>query len=84
VFASVLRRDPGVVEYQVRQAPAGAEVLVVGSPTRPAALGRAIAAELARMGVPDPAVEVTVVDHLERQAVGKVRRFLPLPVLSSA
>jgi len=78
VFASVLRRDPGVVEYQVRQAPAGAEVLVVGAPAGPAALGRAIAAELARMGVPDPAVEVAVVDRLERQAVGKVRRFVPL------
>ena len=67
-----------MVEYQVRQAPAGAEVLVVGAPAGPAALGRAIAAELARMGVPDPAVEVAVVDRLERQAVGKVRRFLPL------
>jgi ABC-type Co2+ transport system permease subunit len=67
-----------VVEYQVRQAPAGAEVLVVGAPAGPAALARAVAAELARMGVPDPAVEVTVVDRLERQATGKVRRFLPL------
>jgi hypothetical protein len=67
-----------VVEYQVRQAPAGAEVLLVGATAGPAALGRAVAAELARMGVPDPAVEVTVVDHLERQATGKVRRFRPL------
>jgi phenylacetate-coenzyme A ligase PaaK-like adenylate-forming protein len=85
VFASVLRRDPGVVEYQVRQAPAGAEILLVGAPAAPASLGRAVAAELARMGLPTPAVEVTVVGHLERQATGKVRRFLPLPrVLSSA
>jgi phenylacetate-coenzyme A ligase PaaK-like adenylate-forming protein len=88
VFASVLRRDPGIVEYQVRQVPSGAEVLVVGDPADPPAVGRAIAAELARMGVPDPAVAVAVVDHLERQATGKVRRFLPLPaargVLSSA
>ena len=36
------------------------------------------------MGVPGPAVEVTVVDHLERQATGKVRRFLPLPAASPA
>jgi phenylacetate-CoA ligase len=78
VFASVVRRDSGVIEYQVRQAPAGAEVLVVGAPAGLADLGQAIVAELARMGVPDPAVEVTVVDHLERQATGKVRRFLPL------
>ena len=30
------------------------------------------------MGVPGPGVEVRLVDHLERQATGKVRRFLPL------
>jgi phenylacetate-CoA ligase len=80
VFGSPLRRDRGVVEYQVRQTPAGAEVLVVGAPADPVALGRAIASELARLGLPDPAVEVSVVDHLERQATGKVRRFLPRPV----
>src|SRR4030095_13014034 len=84
VFASVLRRDPRVVEYQVRQTPTGAEVLLVGAQGAPAALGRVVAAELARMGLADPAVEVTVVDHLERQATGKVRRFLPLPAASLA
>jgi phenylacetate-CoA ligase len=82
VFGSPLRRDRGVVEYQVRQTPAGAEVLVVGAPADPVALGRAIASELARLGLPDPAVEVSVVDHLERQATGKVRRFLPRPLAS--
>ena len=81
MFGSLLRRDPGIVEYQVRQAPAGAEVLVVGAP---AALGRAVAAELAALGVPGPAVEVAVVGQLERQAAGKVRRFLPQPVASLA
>jgi hypothetical protein len=43
-----------------------------------AELARGLEAELARLGVPDPAVEVRLVDHLERQATGKVRRFLPL------
>jgi hypothetical protein len=33
---------------------------------------------LARLGVPDPAVEVHRVDRLERQPTGKVRRFRPL------
>jgi phenylacetate-coenzyme A ligase PaaK-like adenylate-forming protein len=78
VFASLLRRDPPIVEYQVRQTPAGAEVLVVGAPADPAATGRALAAELARLSVPDPAVEVHRVDRLERQPTGKVRRFRPL------
>jgi phenylacetate-CoA ligase len=74
----VLGRDRGTVEYQVRQTPAGAEVLVVGAPADPDGLARALAAELARLGVPAPGVEVAVVDRLERQPTGKVRRFLPL------
>jgi phenylacetate-coenzyme A ligase PaaK-like adenylate-forming protein len=78
VFRSVLGRDRRVVEYQVRQTPAGAEVLVVGAPADPAATGRRIADELARLGVPGPSVEVRVVDQLARQATGKVRRFRPL------
>jgi phenylacetate-CoA ligase len=78
VFGGLLRRDPGIVEYQVRQTPAGAEVLVVGAPADPAALARGLEAELARLGVPDPAVEVRLVDRLDRQAAGKVRLFLPL------
>jgi hypothetical protein len=44
----------------------------------PDGLARALAAELARLGVPDPGVEVAVVDRLDRQATGKVRRFRPL------
>jgi phenylacetate-CoA ligase len=78
VFASLLRRDPRIVEYQVRQTPTGAEVLVIGAPADPAALGRALAGELARLGLPAPAVEVILVDALERQDTGKVRGFRPL------
>ncbi|HEX6674419.1 MAG TPA: AMP-binding protein [Actinomycetes bacterium] len=78
VFAEVLVRQAWVVEYQVRQTPAGAEVLAVGTPGDPAATGRAIAVGLARVGLPSPSVEVRVVDRLERQATGKMRRFLPL------
>jgi len=84
VFASELRRDPRIVEYQVRQVPDGAEVLVVGAPADPAALARALEAGLARMGVPGPAVEVRLVEGLERQATGKVRRFLPLAVAGAS
>jgi phenylacetate-coenzyme A ligase PaaK-like adenylate-forming protein len=78
VFAGELRRDPRIVEYQVRQTPAGAEVLVVGAAADPAAMARSLEAELARLGIPGPSVEVHLVDQLERQATGKVRRFLPL------
>jgi phenylacetate-CoA ligase len=82
VFGSLLRRDPGIVEYQVRQTPAGAEVLVVGAPADPPGIGRRVAAELAGLGIPRPAVEVRVVDQLERQETGKVRRFRPLEAVA--
>jgi phenylacetate-CoA ligase len=81
-FRSVLGRERGVIEYQVRQTPAGAEVLIVGDPADPAAVGHRLQAELARVGLPAPAVEVRVVDRLERQATGKVRRFRPLEAVA--
>ncbi len=77
-FRSVLGREPAIVEYQVRQASAGAEILVVGAPADPATIEREIAAQLARVGVPRPSVRLRVVAGLERQATGKVRRFVPL------
>ena len=39
-YASVLRRDPGVTTYQVRQTAAGADISVVGSPADPAWIER--------------------------------------------
>jgi phenylacetate-CoA ligase len=78
VFAEVLVRQAWVVEYQVRQTPTGAELLVVGAPGDPAATGRAVALGLSRAGLPNPSVQVRVVDLLDRQPTGKMRRFLPL------
>jgi phenylacetate-CoA ligase len=78
VFGEVLVRQAWIVEYQVRQTPTGAEVLVVGVPGDPAATGRAVALGLSRAGVPDPSAEVRVVDQLDRQSTGKLRRFVPL------
>jgi phenylacetate-CoA ligase len=79
VFRSVLSREAWIVEYQVRQTPAGAEALVIGAPGDPEAVGRALEKELAQVGVAGPSVDVRVVDRLERQAAGKVRRFQPIP-----
>jgi phenylacetate-coenzyme A ligase PaaK-like adenylate-forming protein len=79
VFRSVLAREPWVVEYQVRQTPTGAQALVIGAGGDPDAVGRTLAKELAQVGVAGPAVEVRVVDRLERLATGKARRFLPIP-----
>jgi phenylacetate-CoA ligase len=79
VFRSVLSREAGIVEYQVRQTPTGAEAMVIGAPGDPDAVGRALEKELAQVGVAGPSVEVRVVDRLERQSAGKVRRFQPIP-----
>ena len=78
VFSSVLVRQAWIVEYQVRQTPTGAEVLAVGRPGDPAATARSLTLALSRTGLPDPSVDVQVVDRLERQSTGKMRRFLPL------
>ena len=81
VFGSVLRRDPGIVTYQVRQTPEGAEVLAVGAPAGPdglAGLETALASQLRRHGLTDPAVTVRTVREPGRLASGKTRRFIPL------
>jgi phenylacetate-CoA ligase len=79
VFRSVLAREAWVVEYQVRQTPAGAQALLIGAPGDPEAVGRALEKELAQVGVAGACVDVRVVDRLERQAAGKLRRFQPIP-----
>jgi len=78
VFRSVLARAPGIVEYQVRQTPQGAEILALGAIDDCAATSRTLEGELARLGVASPCVDVHVVPALERQATGKIRRFVPL------
>jgi phenylacetate-CoA ligase len=79
VFRSVLSREAWIVEYQIMQTPTGAQAMVIGAPGDPDAVGRALEKELAQVGVAGPSVEVRVVDRLERQAAGKVRRFQPIP-----
>jgi phenylacetate-CoA ligase len=78
LFRSVILREPSVVEYQVAQTPTGVDVRLVGAPADPGSIARAIAAGLADAGLPDPSVNVHIVDALQRQATGKVRRFISL------
>ncbi|HZA81184.1 MAG TPA: hypothetical protein VFC13_06890 [Actinomycetes bacterium] len=79
VVRSVLAREAWVVEYQVRQTPTGAQALLIGAPGDPEAVGRALEKELAQVGVAGACVDVRVVDRVERQAAGKLRRFQPIP-----
>jgi len=78
VFGAVILKEPAMIEYQVRQTPAGGDVLVVGAVGDAAAVAREIEAGLAGAGIADPSVAVHVVDELQRQDTGKVRRFVPL------
>ena len=78
VFRSVLGCAAGVVEYQVQQTARGADVLALGALDDCAATARHLESELARLGVSAPCVTVRVVPSLERQATGKMRRFVPL------
>ena len=53
-------------------------MLVVGTPSDREQLGQTLAGELARHGVPSRSVRVLVVDGIERQSTGKMRRFVPV------
>lgn len=77
-FRHVLGTDPRISEYQVRQTIAGADILTVGHPDVDA-LTVSVVAALRRCGLPEPTVEVQVVDRIPRhQASGKLKRFIGL------
>ncbi|WP_253870111.1 phenylacetate--CoA ligase family protein [Mycobacterium sp. 1164966.3] len=78
-FRHVLGTDPRVTEYQVSQTPTGADIVVVGRPD-PETLTTALITALRAYGLPDPRIQIAIVDSLQRQqASGKLRRFIPLP-----
>jgi phenylacetate-CoA ligase len=77
-FRHVLGTDPAISEYQVRQTPGGAEVLVVGAPDV-AAVTSSLLTSLERFGLAQPEVSVTIVPRIERHAAtGKLKRFVAL------
>lgn len=79
VFRSPLGRRGNIVEYQVRQTTRGAAIAVCcrgGVDLQ--GLEEEIAAALARLGLAEPEITVAQVDRLDRQATGKLKRFVPL------
>ena len=79
VFRSRLGRDRSIVEYRVRQIERGAAIAIRSlGEVDTACLSREIADDLARLGLRQPEVTIDRVDHLERQATGKLKRFVPL------
>jgi phenylacetate-CoA ligase len=80
VVRSVLVRSPEILDYQVRQTPAGIDLqaLAVVRVDTDSLAGR-LRKALAEAGLHHPAVTVQIVDHLQRNSeTGKLRRFMPL------
>jgi phenylacetate-coenzyme A ligase PaaK-like adenylate-forming protein len=79
VFRSQLWRDRNVMEYQVRQTERGAEIAVrCRGHVHLAGLRTDLVEDLKRLGLQEPEVSITAVDRLERQGVGKLKRFIRL------
>jgi phenylacetate-CoA ligase len=80
LFRTALSREAGVVEYQVRQIPAGAAIAIrCTAPVSLDALRDRVAAGLAAAGLDRPGVTVEVVDRFERPGgPAKLKRFIPL------
>jgi phenylacetate-coenzyme A ligase PaaK-like adenylate-forming protein len=79
IFRSVLGRDARIIEYQVRQTERGAAVLLrTREPTELKGLERALEEELARAGRSHPLITASIVDHISRVGIGKLKRFVPL------
>ena len=80
-FRSILGRERAVVEYQVRQTAAGADILMrTDEPVDTERIAKSIRAALVDLGIADTVVTVTGVDALDRQSTGKLRRFVPQPI----
>jgi len=78
VFRSALGHEH-LIEYQVRQTPTGADITAVKSArVDTTALARRIEDALRGLGLTDPTVTITLTKTLERQATGKLRRFVPI------
>jgi len=79
VFRSALQREASITEYQVRQTPSGAEILIRATqPVDTDRLERRLREELATLGLEEPLIATRLVDELTRLETGKLRRFIPL------
>ncbi len=79
-FWAPLGRERNVIEYQVHQTPAGAEVLVrCRGEIDEDGLRRELETHLAGAGVEEPLITVRKVDEIPTSPGGKVKRFLRLP-----
>jgi phenylacetate-coenzyme A ligase PaaK-like adenylate-forming protein len=79
VFRSPLSRVPEILEYQVRQTRAGADIAVrTSSEVDLASLRSMLAEHVEGAGLPHPEIRIERVDVLGRTGAGKLKRFVPL------
>jgi phenylacetate-CoA ligase len=79
VFRTALGRHPQILEYQVRQTARGADIkLIAPAGLDTLTLQHTIGQLLAAVGLHEAAVTVTLAAALDRQASGKLKRFVPL------
>jgi phenylacetate-coenzyme A ligase PaaK-like adenylate-forming protein len=80
LFRSALGRGRQMLEYHVRQTPAGADIAIrTSAQLDTEALSRELLKALAEHGVASPQVSVAEVEEIERTgSTGKLRRFIPL------
>ena len=79
VFDSRLVRGRAIVEYQVRQTERGAEISICCvSEVDTARLRSEIRDDLTRLGLREPEITIVRAERLDRQATGKLKRFVPL------
>jgi phenylacetate-CoA ligase len=79
LFRSRLGQHRGIVEYQVCQTPAGADIAVrcIGS-LDTAPLAQVLTEDLKQVGLAAPRVTITKVAAIERHSMGKLKRFIAL------
>jgi phenylacetate-coenzyme A ligase PaaK-like adenylate-forming protein len=80
LFRSALGRRRQVLEYQVRQTRAGADIAVrTSAPLEIEALRRELIQGLAALGLAQAQVSITDVREIQRgESTGKLQRFVPL------
>lgn len=80
-FASVLGRQPAVLDYQVTQTEQGVKVDLIGPGIEDVdAIASALQSRLVEAHLAQPEVIVRRVDSLPRQAAAMVIRFVPRPI----
>jgi phenylacetate-CoA ligase len=85
LFRSRLGRNRNIVDYQVRQTKNGADISIrclgdVGIP----GLQTDLTHDLIKIGLIKPDINLYRVDRLDRQATGKLKRFVPLAMEEQA